>query len=110
MKNLHRSLAKAALVAALLGTASIASHAEMSFIAPDQQSSLLISNDPALAANKRLVFDFWREVFEGGHMELADKYLSDEYVQHNPNVQSGRAAFVDFFSKIKKCKFDEACN
>ena len=102
MKNLHRSLAKAALVAPLLGTASIASHAEMSFIAPDQQSSRLGSNDAALAANKRLVFDFWREVFEGGHMELADKYLSDEYVQHNPNVQSGRAAFVDFFSKIKK--------
>ena len=32
--------------------------------APDQEA-LLASADPRLAANKRLVYDFWREVFEG---------------------------------------------
>ena len=70
---------------------------------PDQ-AAMLASADPQLQANKRLVYDFWREVFEARHMDLADKYLSDAYIQHNPNVPSGRAAFVDFFSKIGQPK------
>jgi len=48
------------------------------------------------------VYDFWREVFEAGHMELADKYMAETYIQHNPNVPTGRVAFVDFFSRFKK--------
>ena len=51
---------------------------------------------------KNLLYDFWREVFEGGHLELADKYMAETYIQHNPNVATGRKAFVDFFSKFKK--------
>ena len=69
--------------------------------APDQEK-LLASADPKLAANKRLVYDFWREVFEGAHMELADKYMADSYIQHNPNVPTGRAAFVEFFQRVRK--------
>jgi predicted SnoaL-like aldol condensation-catalyzing enzyme len=66
------------------------------------QERLLASPDPRLAANKRLVYDFWREVFEGGHMELAEKYMAESYIQHNPNVPTGRAAFVEFFQKFRK--------
>ena len=69
-----------------------------------EQAALLQSPDPVLAANKKLVYDFWREVFEAGHLELSEKYLTDRYIQHNPNVASGRAAFVEFFSKLKKPK------
>lgn len=65
-------------------------------------AALLASSDPKLAQNKRLVYDFWREVFEAGHMELAEKYLAETYIQHNPTVPTGRAAFVAFFSKWKK--------
>jgi hypothetical protein len=39
---------------------------------PDQER-MLASADPRVAANKRLVYDFWRDVFEGHHLELADK-------------------------------------
>ena len=35
-------------------------------------------------------------------MELAEKYMAENYIQHNPNVPTGRAAFIDFFSKVKK--------
>lgn len=63
---------------------------------------LLASADSKLAQNKRLVYDFWREVFEAGHLELAPKYLTETYIQHNPNVPTGRAAFVEFFGKFKK--------
>jgi predicted SnoaL-like aldol condensation-catalyzing enzyme len=80
-------------------------------VAPEptrDQEALLVSPDPRLAANKRLVYDFWREVFEAHHMDLAPKYLSEAYVQHNPNVPSGRAAFIDFFSKMGPAKPIEA--
>lgn len=70
---------------------------------PDHEK-LLHSSDPRLAANKRLVYDFWREVLEAGHMDLAPKYMAESYIQHNPNVPSGRAAFVAFFSKMEKPK------
>nr|WP_236599887.1 nuclear transport factor 2 family protein [Ramlibacter alkalitolerans] len=70
---------------------------------PDQDR-MLASADGRVAANKRLVYDFWREVFEGGHLELADKYMAEGYIQHNPNVPSGRAAFVSFFGRIARPK------
>jgi predicted SnoaL-like aldol condensation-catalyzing enzyme len=37
-------------------------------------------------------------------MELAEKYMAESYIQHNPTVPTGRAAFVDFFSKFAKPK------
>jgi predicted SnoaL-like aldol condensation-catalyzing enzyme len=70
---------------------------------PDQQA-MLASGDAHVAANKRLVYDFWREVFEGGHLEVADKYLAEGYIQHNPNVPTGRAGFVTFFGRFAKPK------
>jgi predicted SnoaL-like aldol condensation-catalyzing enzyme len=72
-------------------------------VAPQaDHARLLLSSDPVLAANKRLVYDFWREVFEAGHLDRADRYLTESYIQHNPNVGSGREAFVAFFSKIRQ--------
>ena len=60
---------------------------------------LLASDDPALRANKRLVYDFWREVFESGQIAAADKYIVESYIQHNPYVPSGRAAFTGFLAR-----------
>lgn len=69
---------------------------------PDEQQAdqqrMLRAENPKLAANKRLVYDFWREVLEGGHVDLAEKYLAESYIQHNPNVPTGRAGFVSYFS------------
>ncbi len=68
---------------------------------PDQQA-LLKSDDPKLAANKKLVFDFWREVFQAHNMELAPKYMAEDYIQHNPLVATGRKPFTDFFGRLEK--------
>jgi predicted SnoaL-like aldol condensation-catalyzing enzyme len=86
----------------LLG--SLSSFAQVPVTASVDHQALLASQDPRLAANKKLVYDFWREVFEAGHLELAPKYLAEDYIQHNPNVATGRDAFVTFFSAIKKPK------
>ena len=76
--------------------------AQVAVTANPNHTAMLASNDPKLAANKKLVYDFWREVFEAGHLELAPKYMTETYIQHNPTVATGRQAFVDFFGQFKK--------
>ena len=66
------------------------------------QSELLKSNNPKYAANKKLVYNMWREFLEAGHTEVAEKYFTETYMQHNPNVSTGRKALVDAFSKWAK--------
>ena len=62
-----------------------------------QQNKLLKSENAILVHNKKLVYDMWREFLEGGHMEVADQYFDENYMQHNPNAATGRKAVVDFF-------------
>lgn len=68
----------------------------------ESQSELLKSDKLTLAQNKKLVYDMWREFLEGGHLELAEKYFAEDYMQHNPMAGTGRKALVDFFSKFSK--------
>jgi len=48
--------------------------------------------------NLNMVLNWWREVLRARHAELAEKYQAEDYIQHDPNVPTGRAAFVKFFS------------
>ncbi len=77
-------------------------HAQEAPVAAKDQLAMLKSDDPKLARNKQLVFDFWRIVYEAGHVDQAAKYMAEGYIQHNPNVKSGRAAFVELFTKERK--------
>ena len=92
------------VVAALaVGLAAVTTgHAQVPVVGNPDHESMLAAKDPALAANKRLVYDFWREVFEAAQMDKAEQYMSADYIQHNPMVPTGRQAFVDFFGKIRK--------
>ena len=68
--------------------------------APDQ-AALLQSRDPQLAANKKLVFDMWRAIIQGAHTELAPQYFTESYIQHNPNVATGRDAMVNYMKQTR---------
>jgi predicted SnoaL-like aldol condensation-catalyzing enzyme len=54
--------------------------------------------------NLDMVLDWWRVVIQGGHLDETSKYQAEDYIQHNPNVNTGRAGFVEFFSKFSKPK------
>jgi predicted SnoaL-like aldol condensation-catalyzing enzyme len=43
-----------------------------------------------------------RDILQFGHLDLAEKVMAPGYIQHNPNVPTGRAAFVDFFSRFAR--------
>ena len=51
-------------------------------------------------ANLKFVLDWWREVIQARHVELAPKYQAEDYIQHNINIQTGRAGFVKFFGGL----------
>lgn len=82
-------------------------YAQVPVEAHPSQKSLLQSDDPQLAKNKKLVFDFWREVFQTRNMDLAPQYMAEDYIQHNPTVPTGRKAFMDFFGQFDKVPVKE---
>jgi predicted SnoaL-like aldol condensation-catalyzing enzyme len=50
--------------------------------------------------NLDMVMTWWREVLYAGHFEVAPKYQAEDYIQHNPNANTGRAGFIDYFTKL----------
>ncbi|SDD49472.1 Predicted SnoaL-like aldol condensation-catalyzing enzyme [Bacillus wiedmannii] len=49
--------------------------------------------------NKKMVVDFYNEVFNKHKIDIIPKYVSEDYKQHNPFVADGRKAFMDFFKE-----------
>jgi predicted SnoaL-like aldol condensation-catalyzing enzyme len=50
--------------------------------------------------NLDMVLTWWLEVIQNRHFEAADKYQAEDYIQHNPSIATGRAAFVAFFKTL----------
>jgi len=84
----------------VLGCAAFAANAQVPVTPGKDQQAMLKSSDPKLAANKKFVYDMWRELLEARHLELAEKYLAEGYIQHNPLAATGRQGFVDFFTRL----------
>lgn len=64
--------------------------------------ALFTSADPKLHRNKQAAYHIVRDLLEAGHWEMADRWLTERYIQHNPNAASGRASVVEFFTKVLK--------
>jgi predicted SnoaL-like aldol condensation-catalyzing enzyme len=83
----------------VLCRAAIAQEAVVGAADPD---SLFTSPDPRLNVNKQAAYHIMKDLLEANHWELADKWLTAEYHQHNPNVASGRDPVVKFFTSTRK--------
>jgi predicted SnoaL-like aldol condensation-catalyzing enzyme len=79
---------------------SMSSYAGLPVVPAKNQQELLQGSSPLLAQNKKIVFDFSRVVLAGLRLDQASRFLSDDYIQHNPNVETGLKGFLDFFSKF----------
>jgi predicted SnoaL-like aldol condensation-catalyzing enzyme len=55
---------------------------------------------PAEEKNLAFVLRWWREVVESRHTELAVKYAAEDFIQHNPNIPTGRAALLKVFQGL----------
>src|SRR5258708_37537925 len=92
-----------ALLACLMALfVSLGALAQEPVVAAANPESLFTSRDPKLNANKQVALHIMRDLLEANHWELADKYLTPEYIQHNPNVASGRDGVVKYFTATRK--------
>ena len=64
--------------------------------------ALFHSPDPRLDANMQVAYHIEKDLLEANHWELAGRYLTARYLQHNPNAASGLAAVVNYFTRVLK--------
>ena len=50
--------------------------------------------------NDKIVREFYNKVFFAKNASAAANYLEEDYIQHNPNVPTGREAFINAFTLI----------
>ena len=84
-----------ALFVTLLMAAPLAAQAPV--VGSSDPESLFTSPDPKLHANKQVVLHIMRDLLEAGHWSDAPKYLTQQYIQHNPNITSGLESVMKFF-------------
>ncbi len=84
-----------ALAAIVLAGVSLAAQAPVT--GSPNPESLFTSTDRKLNANKQAVMHIMRDLLEAGHWSDAPKYLTAEYIQHNPNILSGLESVMKFF-------------
>lgn len=46
--------------------------------------------------NKRIIEEFYEKVLNGHNLDIVDRYMHEDYVQHNPLAAQGRSGFVEF--------------
>jgi predicted SnoaL-like aldol condensation-catalyzing enzyme len=72
--------------------------------------AMLRSVDQQLEENKKLVANLYQEVFGDKNIDAVDKYIGDNYIQHNPAVADGKealkAALKVWFKDAPKEKID----
>ncbi len=95
---MKRSLLAATLAICLSHTA----FAQEAVVGVDNADALFISPDPVLNRNKQTTYKIIKELLEANHWERADQYLTERYLQHNPNAASGLKGVVEYFTVVRK--------
>lgn len=88
------------LLAILFSCAS--AKAQEPVVAAANPESLFTDPNPQLNANKQVALHIERDLLEANHWDEAGKWITDRYIQHNPQVQSGLAPVVKFFTSFRK--------
>lgn len=52
--------------------------------------------------NKQIVLDFYKNAIGKADSTYASKALTDEYIQHNPSVKTGKAGFLEMITFLKQ--------
>src|SRR5579863_7134735 len=85
--------------AVLLTVLSAPLFAALPVVPGKDQAAMLKSSDPKLAANKKIAYDFYRIVLRGLRLDQAEKYMRNDYIQHNPNADTGIEGFKEYLDR-----------
>ena len=95
-----------AFVAAFLTSAAFAQEPVVGVADPE---SLFKDSDPKFNRNKQATLHIMKELLQCGQWERSGEWLTDKYIQHNPNAASGREGVVAFFTKVLKVQRTANC-
>jgi predicted SnoaL-like aldol condensation-catalyzing enzyme len=87
---------------AVLAIGCVTLQAQEPVVGVADPEALFTSPNKMLNTNKQAVYHIMKDLLECNHWNEADKWLTAEYLQHNPNVKSGRAGVVAYFSAMRK--------
>lgn len=91
-----------AIAALALAAPALPAAAQEAVVKAADVEALFTSPDPKLHRNKQAAYHIMKDLLEAGHWDLADRWMTERYIQHNPSVASGRTAVVEFFTKVLK--------
>jgi predicted SnoaL-like aldol condensation-catalyzing enzyme len=101
-----QSLLCAAGAASLVLAAALPAAAQHSLadpvVAAPNPESLFHSTDPKLDRNKQAALHIEKDLLESHRWNEADKWLTQKYLQHNPQAASGLPGVVKFFTTVLK--------
>jgi predicted SnoaL-like aldol condensation-catalyzing enzyme len=90
MKTTH--LVRSALIAVALLITSVA----FAQTAPETGPAVVTTE----ARNRALILTFYYKFFNNHEVNFVNSVMREDYIQHNPNLATGRQPFVDFFTPI----------
>lgn len=99
-----RYIYKAVLAAGVIFALPCAALAQEAVTPAANADALFRSKDPKVNRNKQATYHIIKDLIEAGHWELADKWLTERYIQHNPLLGSGRENLRRFFTQVMKVK------
>lgn len=88
---------------------SLSSYAQEPVVGVDDPESLFVDEDPVLHRNKQTTLHIMRELLQCNQWSRAGEWLTDRYIQHNPNAASGLDGVVYYFTQVRKVKPVEDC-
>ena len=72
--------------------------------------SLFTHSDPVLNRNKQAALHIMRELLQCNQWDRAGEWLTDAYIQHNPNAASGLQGVITFFTQVMGRKPSATCD
>jgi predicted SnoaL-like aldol condensation-catalyzing enzyme len=95
-------LALPILIAVLFACVPALAQEPVTGVTGAEADALFHSKDPVLDTNKQAAYHIMKDLLEANHWDLANKWITERYIQHNPNVKSGLDPVVKFFESVRK--------
>ncbi len=97
------------LAVALVVAASLPLAAQEPVVGVADPESLFVDDDPLLHRNKQAALHIMRELLQCNQWHRAGEWITERYIQHNPNAQSGLSGVVAYFTQVLDRQPTENC-
>ena len=105
-----RTTVLAAVIVSVLVSMAPGLQAQEPVVGVKDPESLFKDSDPVLNRNKQAALHIMRELLQCNQWDRAGEWLTERYIQHNPNAASGLKGVVTFFTQVMKRQRVDKCD